>query len=183
MCNLMVKRISSVVLFFLLAVLALSSPGIAEAASPSGAGKIDLGVCAGKFAICATATCRRINQKVDGKEAAECECPVLNGLSLANMDAIQTCTPPAGKIYSLYSSCEPADSGENLMQCPAGSYAQCWNALCSYEEGARVARCICPVQHGPFLTPGGQCNQSNCSAQLLVGMVFRAQAGCLSKSH
>lgn len=167
--------------WFAVALFLLFIPaGAAEAASSHRPGKIELGVCPGKFAICAAATCRRTDQKVDGKQAAECECPVLNGLALANMAAIQqSCKPQqANTIYSLYSTCEPADVDATLMQCPKGSYAQCWNARCSYEEGARVAKCICPIQHGEFITPGGQCILSNCRDQLLVGAPFRGSPTC-----
>lgn len=164
------------------ALLALALPATAvrgaAAAPPQVTARFDIGLCNGRYAICAAASCRRTTQSVDGKAAAECDCPVLEGLALANMAVIQSCEAPAGMVYSLYSTCEPADVAESLMQCPAGSYAQCWNALCSYADGARSARCVCPIQHGPFITPGGECDPANCSAELLVGAPFRGQPGC-----
>jgi hypothetical protein len=146
----LIEKLRPALALVLLAACALPARGAAASPGPVSA-RFDLGICNGRFAICAASTCRRSDQKLNGREAAECECPVLEGLSLANLAAIpnSSCDPPAGQIYSLYSTCEPANVATSLMQCPAGSYAQCWNALCSYTEGARIARCLCPSSTVP----------------------------------
>jgi hypothetical protein len=137
-----------------------------------------LTICVGPYALCDKATCRQIA----GSQNVECTCPVLKGPSFASIDQIHSCTPPPGKVYSLFSL-----EGFNInkqLSCPAGShYAQCWNATCVLAPGGTKATCTCPLCEGSFVTPGGNCNTANCTGQILVGGAFPVHGGGGCPSH
>jgi hypothetical protein len=140
-----------------------------------------LSVCFGKYALCDKATCKA---SADGK-TAECTCPVLDGPSLADPSQTNgTCTPKQpGGVYSFF-SLEGFDPKDQLA-CPAGHWAQCWNAPCELLAGGKQARCVCPLCSQSFTTPGGDCNPANCTGQILVGAPFPAKGagGCKSKGQ
>jgi len=136
-----------------------------------------LTVCPGPYALCDKATCHQIA----GSQSVECTCPVLDGPAFASKDQIPSCKPPKGTVYSLFSLC--GFDVKKVLACPAGHYAQCWNATCVLAPGGKTATCRCPLCEGSFTTPGGDCKTTNCTSQILVGAPFQVQGGggCLSQ--
>lgn len=66
------------------------------------------------------------------------------------------------------------------LTCPGGSsgqYAQCFSFSCVLDGSVNdqaLAKCTCPIDKAPkqFVTGGGNCDVSSCSADLLVGAPF-----------
>jgi hypothetical protein len=129
-----------------------------------------LTVCFGSFALCDKATCKAL----PGGKTVECTCPVLNGPSFADPSQTENhaCAPADSKqVYSFFSLQDFKSNG--VLACPSGSHwAQCWNAPCTLEPGGTQAKCVCPLCPGGFITPGGDCNPANCTADILVGAGF-----------
>lgn len=165
-------RLRSCPLFVLSILLGMATGALAEPTcqlEPKG-----LTICIGPYALCDKSTCHQI----PGTQSVECTCPVLNGASIASIDQIGSCTPPPGKVYSLF-SLQGFDPGK-VLACPTGShFAQCWNATCVPVPGSNPeqATCLCPLCEGSFTSPGGDCNVANCTGQILVGAAFPVQGG------
>jgi hypothetical protein len=78
----------------------------------------------------------------------------------------------------------PAQAGPTCQLNIKGlTVAQCWNAPCELLPGGKEAKCVCPLCTQSFVTPGGDCNPANCTAEILVGEPFpvKGGGGCKSK--
>jgi hypothetical protein len=173
-------------------------PGAADAlkvlASSKGSG---LTFCNGNFALCAAANCTATGGKikVNGKKfpAASCECPILTGWSIADLSGgnmMGSCDPPPGGVWSTYAPLTEVPQeyttpawqtvAATPLTCPGGSsgqYAECFSFSCVLDgsvNGQALAKCTCPIEKAPkqFVTAGGNCEVSNCSADLLIGAPF-----------
>lgn len=160
-------------------------------------------LCPGPFALCAAATCKPTGGTimVAGRAlpAASCDCPILNGPSIAdpNLGNMQgSCTPPPNGVWSLYALTSspqqittplPWSMAPALPQpCPSGTqFAECWNFSCVKEANPQnpavpLAKCTCPIEASSnAMTPAGLCNPSICS-QLPVGAPIPFSSGFCS---
>jgi hypothetical protein len=153
--------------------------------------------CNGDYALCAAATCTPTGGKikVNGKKfpAASCECPILNGWSIADLSGGNmkgSCAPPPDGVWSLYAPLAEVPQeyttpawqtvAATPLTCPGGKanqYAECFSFSCVLDgtvNGQALAKCTCPMEKAPqqFVTAGGNCDTSNCSSQLMIGAPF-----------
>jgi hypothetical protein len=173
-----------------------SQPDAADKQELDAAGKKSgLTFCSGNFALCAAANCTATGEKikVKGKKypAASCECPILNGWSIADVNAgnmTGSCDPPPNGVWSMYAPLTEVPQEDTMpawqtvaatsLTCAgAAEYAQCFSFSCVLDgtvNGQALAKCTCPIDKArkQFVTAGGNCEVSNCSADLFVGVPF-----------
>jgi hypothetical protein len=153
--------------------------------------------CHGDYALCAAANCTATGGtiKVKGKKvpAALCECPILNGWNIADVNGGNmkgSCDPPPDGVWSTYFPLTEVPQEDTMpawqtvaatpLTCPGGSsgqYAECFSFSCVLDgtvNGQALAKCTCPIEKAPnqFVTAGGNCEVANCSADLLIGAPF-----------
>jgi hypothetical protein len=161
--------------------------------------------CYGDYALCAAATCTPTGRKikVKGKKfpAASCECPILNGWNIADLSGGNmngSCDPPPNGVWSTYfpltevpqENTVPAWQTESAtpLSCPGGKareFAECFSFSCVLDgsvNGQALAKCTCPIEKAPkqWVTAGGNCDTSNCSAEMLVGAPFPTEIDACS---
>lgn len=138
-------------------------------------------VCEGEYALCAASTGVPTNRDitviaVDGTSQTYPEiavkCPILHGKSIAGLNVGTmgpSCTPPKGKVYSLFSfdqtypqaahdfSHKPEDMKTVYQVCGASlnlgkTISQCWSMVCDVDKertnGTKTATCYCPAGEG-----------------------------------
>jgi len=175
-----------------------TQPNAADALKVLANGKSSgLTFCYGDYALCAAANCTATGGKikVKGKKfpAASCECPILTGWNIADLSGgnmTGSCDPPSGGVWSTYFPLTEVPQEDTMpawqtvaatpLTCPGGSsgkYAECFSYSCVLDgtvNGQALAKCTCPIEKAPkqFVTAGGNCDVSNCSADLLIGAPF-----------
>jgi hypothetical protein len=183
-------------------------------ASAFGAGH-EYTVCSGEFALCAASTCRptggsiTVNVTSGGAASfpeADCTCPILSGTAIADLaggNMQGSCTPPSGKIWSLFqprSYIPQAITDWQLSPappqiCPASlgqghQQVNCFSFACDTAgeiNGVRVATCHCALGESsngtpvsidtPFLTQAGQGNQAFCYQNPVSGVPADLERG------
>ncbi len=165
----------------------------------------ELTFCHGDFALCAAASCTPTGGtiKVNGKKfpAALCECPILNGWSIADLNGgnmTGSCDPPPNGVWSLYFPLTEIPQEFTMppwqtvaatpLVCPGGNasaYAECFSFACVLDgsvNGQPLAKCRCPIDSAKkqFVTAGGNCDTSNCRAELLIGAPFQIDINACS---
>ena len=162
----------------LLALLCLSTATIIAAQDPSrNRNPTGLTYCIGQFALCAASTCTPTDKfiKVNGSNSlfreADCNCPVLDGVSIADvkggtMNGKDCSPPPNDGIWSLYWTEKdiPQEMFEwmteptQFLECPANlnqgkEQVNCFSFACDDIRpinGATVATCHCAMGENPF---------------------------------
>jgi hypothetical protein len=161
--------------------------------------------CIGRYALCAASTCTPTGKKikVNGSnsmfEEADCNCPVLDGVSIADVKGGTMkgdCRPPSDNgVWSLYSIemdipqeiFEWMTEPTAFLECPANlnqgrEQVNCFSFACDnirMINGATVTTCHCAkgenpfAQHVPpataFVTEAGQGDQSFCFKHPVAG--------------
>ena len=161
--------------------------------------------CKGQYALCAASTCTPTGHKINVNggatllfDEADCLCPVLDGLSVADVNGGTMkgdCKPPSDGVWSLYSiennipqeitDWFPAET--QFLKCDAdlnqgSEQVNCFSFACdnlTVINGALVATCHCAMgespfgQHVPpptaFVTEAGQGDQSFCFKHPVAG--------------
>ena len=160
--------------FVLLLITALMLAANASMAAAPTSG-VDIKICPQKFALCAASTCKPTGKKINvmGQEFDEvkCDCPVLDGPSVANVALMNgSCKDPGkGQVWSLYApkSAYPqkqagwAVAPAQFQTCKAGvpntGFANCWSFPCNNVRQvkavdgttATIASCHCPANESP----------------------------------
>jgi hypothetical protein len=165
------------VVFGLTAVLALFAPPTAR---PGGAAEAipDFRFCQGYFALCAASTCTPNEKKIAVNtisggtrkfDGADCTCPVILGVSIANLSGGNmkgSCDPPGeGQLWSTYQARPdipqaltnwvphlPEDAAPPQV-CPGSpnrQYVQCFSFSCDipsepYINNVPVVTCHCAI--------------------------------------
>ena len=133
-------------------------------------------VCPQKFALCAASTCEPTGKKItvagQAYDEVVCECPVLDGPSIANTELMggSCANPPGGKtVWSLFApktSFPQKMAGWNaapaqFQECQAASnpngMTNCWSFACYNERTIKakngtsvmIADCHCPLNENP----------------------------------
>jgi hypothetical protein len=99
-----------------------------------------------------------------------------------------SCDPPPNGVWSMYAPLTEVPQEDTMpawqtvaatsLTCAgAAEYAQCFSFSCVLDgtvNGQALAKCTCPIDKAPkqFVTAGGNCDVSNCSADLFVGVPF-----------
>ena len=175
-------------------IITTPTPTPVPAATPTPV-PLHLAICAGDFALCAAATCAPTGGTItlnNGKvfPAASCLCPVLSGLSIADLSGGNmqgSCAPPDKEVWSTYAveseipqeAATPPWSAApgSLLLCPAGDqFAECWSFSCtlaSVVNGVQLAQCTCPIETGrsQFISQAGLGGAAACS-ELPIGAAF-----------
>ena len=167
----------SKVVFGLAAMVLLFAPPTARPSRAQG-NPLDLQICSGYFALCAASTCTPTGNKIAVNtvtggtrnfDEADCTCPVILGLSLADLaggNMQGTCDPPGpGQLWSEYQIRPdipqaitnwvphlPEDFAP-AQTCPASlnlgnQYAQCYSMACDderYINNVPVVTCHCAL--------------------------------------
>lgn len=136
---------------------------------------VSIQVCPQKFALCAASTCKPTGKKINvlGQEFDEvtCDCPVLEGPSVANTALMNgSCQNPGrGQVWSLFAPKTDypqkmagwAVAPAQFQACKAGEksrgFANCWSFACdnirqvkaSDGTTATIASCRCPANESP----------------------------------
>jgi len=191
--------------FVLLLTLLCLSATIGAAQDPPDRNRTGFQFCTGKYALCAASTCTPTGNKikVNGNnipfDEADCLCPVLDGVSVADVNGGTMkgdCKPPSDNgVWSLYSlennipqevtNWFPAET--QFLGCPARlnqgkEQVNCFSFACdnlTVINGALVATCHCAkgenpfAQHVPpataFVTEAGQGDESFCFKHPVAG--------------
>lgn len=111
--------------------------------APAVAKRSGLTFCHGDFALCAASSCMSTGGKikVNGKNfpAALCECPILNGWSIADLNSgnmTGSCDPPPNGVWSLYFP---------LTEVPQEYTTPPWQTVAATPGLSRRWKPICPV--------------------------------------
>jgi hypothetical protein len=140
-----------------------------------------LAVCTGQYALCAASSATPLNETitVNGKvfKKGLAVCPVLNGDSIADLNLMSgSCTAPAGKVWSLFSSQSNYPQAPTWETLPAqfrsftttkeygGGMSNMWSFLCDIQpktvNGVKLANCYGPINESPWdghhVLPGEQ---------------------------